>query len=542
MDVTVGFVGLTGIPQRRDRKGSHLCVDHQLPFPTLFHGQGFLLRHPLRLRRGRTSGQCHVVRCAGEPPLDKFHEECGVVGIWNVDHAAQVCYYALHALQHRGQEGAGMVVTDGKNLYETKGLGLVSEVFRDGNALSHGEEHKVVAALGHTRYSTAGEKSVKNVQPFTVQFQHGQVAIAHNGNLTNAGRLRRELERRGSIFTSSSDTEVILHLMATSVYAGASDDSNSVVRRVADALNRVEGAYSLGVMIRNQLVMARDPRGFRPLVLGRLGDGFVFSSETCSLDIVGAELMREVDPGEMVVVDAQGIRSQFPFPGLRRQACVFEHVYFARPSSVVFGRSVYLSRYRFGELLAQVDKVNADVVVPVPESGVPSALGYSKASGIPLQTGIIRSHYIGRTFIQPSQDMRDIGVKLKLATVRSVIEGKSLVVVDDSIVRGTTSRKIVRMLRENGAREVHFRIACPPIIGSCYYGVDTPDTEQLISHRLSLEETAKFIEADSLAFLPLEAMHDFLGAEASTFCDACFSGKYAIPPENDKLNSETSDL
>ncbi|GAB0490758.1 hypothetical protein MMPV_001996 [Pyropia vietnamensis] len=457
---------------------------------------------------------------------DSLREECGVVGVWGDPASAATVYYGLHALQHRGQEGAGIVTSspDGEDLLEHKGLGLVSEVFANVADLERLTGH---AAIGHNRYSTAGAKSVRNVQPLVATFRDGPVSVAHNGNLTNAPRLRVELELRGSIFHTSSDTEVILHLMATSV-----SSAGELSRRVADALGRVEGAYSVLILSRESLVAVRDPRGFRPLVLGALpSGGHMLASESCALDLAGASLVREVEPGEMLVLSATGMASYFPFARARRRACVFEHIYFSKPSSVVFGRSVYASRVRFGELLAQTAGVpHADVVVPVPESGVPAALGFSAASGIPFQQGILRSHYVGRTFIQPSQGVRDIGVKLKLAPVRSVIAGKVVVAVDDSIVRGTTSKKIVRMLRDAGATEVHMRIACPPIIGSCYYGVDTPDRESLISFRNDVEATREYIGADSLGFLPLDGLHHFLGEEADTFCDACFSGQYPVLP------------
>jgi len=446
--------------------------------------------------------------------------------VWGDAAAAATCYYGLHALQHRGQEGAGIVTSapDAGELLEHKGLGLVSEVF--GNVADL-ERLTGTAAIGHNRYSTAGAKSVRNVQPLVATFRDGPVSVAHNGNLTNAPRLRVELELRGSIFHTSSDTEVILHLMATSV-----SSAGELSRRVADALGRVEGAYSVLILSRDALVAVRDPRGFRPLVLGALPSGApMLASESCALDLAGAALVREVEPGEMLVLSAAGVTSDFPFARARRRACVFEHIYFSKPSSVVFGRSVYASRVRFGELLAATAGVPAaDVVVPVPESGVPAALGFSAASGVPFQQGILRSHYVGRTFIQPSQGVRYIGVKLKLAPVRSVIAGKVVVAVDDSIVRGTTSKKIVRMLRDAGATEVHMRIACPPIVGSCYYGVDTPDRESLISYRNDVEATRAYIGADSLGFLPLDGLHDFLGEEADTFCDACFSGNYPILP------------
>jgi amidophosphoribosyltransferase len=465
-------------------------------------------------------------------PLDAFQEECGVVGVWNHPNAAVVAYYALHALQHRGQEGAGMVVSNGSpQLAEHKGLGLVSEVFTD--AVLSSSSLSGTAAIAHNRYSTAGAKSVRNVQPFVAGFRDGQVSIAHNGNLTNANLLREELEMRGSIFSTSSDTETILHLMATSV-----GSTSGVERKAADALSRVEGAYSVIIMTADTMVAVRDPHGFRPLVIGELdarekgAKAIVFASESCALDIINAKLVREVEPGEMVVIRGENsMRSFYPFRSVRRKACVFEHIYFSKPSSIVFGRSVYMSRYRFGELLAMNSPVpNADIVVPIPESGIPAALGYAAACGVPYQQAVMRSHYVGRTFIAPSQVSRDIGVRLKLAPVRALIEGKVLVVVDDSIVRGTTSMKIVRMLREAGAKEVHLRIACPPIVGSCFYGVDTPNREELISYQMSDQAVCEYVGADSLSFLRLDSMHEFLGDEAPTFCDACFSSDYPVPP------------
>jgi len=388
---------------------------------------------------------------------DHFHEECGVIGVWGIESAAKIAFYGLHALQHRGQEGAGITVVFNEKLYEYKNLGLVTEVFND-DILS---ELQGSAAIGHNRYSTSGEKSVRNVQPFTVELNGIQVSIAHNGNLTNANKIRSQLELRGSIFNTSSDTEVVLHLMATSLLASSCIGKNSqdaLVRRLIDALSRVEGAYSILLLSPFGLVAVRDPLGFRPLVMGKMKDNsknVIFASETCVFDLIGAEFVREVDPGEMIVVSKDGgIHSLFPFPSHTRKACIFEHIYFSRPSSIVFGRSVYMSRFRFGEILAEIAPVEADIVIPVPESGVPAALGYSAASGIPYQPGIMRSHYVGRTFIQPTQHIRDLSVRLKLSAVRSIIEHKRLVVVDDSIVRGTTSRKLVRMLRENGAKQV----------------------------------------------------------------------------------------
>lgn len=473
--------------------------------------------------------------CSQNPALltsnDAFHEECGVVGIHGHPSAAVLAYYALHSLQHRGQEGAGIVVSDGsQQLKEQKGLGLVSEVFA-GDILSS-ESMTGTSAIAHNRYSTAGSKSVRNVQPFVAGFRDGQVSVAHNGNLTNAEVLREELEMRGSIFSTSSDTETILHLMATSV-----GSASEIERRAADALSRVEGAYSVLILTADVTVAVRDPHGFRPLVLGEidLDEGpptTVFASETCALDIINARFVREVEPGEMVVMRASNAAvSMYPFRSVSRKACVFEHVYFSKPSSVVFGRSVYMSRFRFGELLAECAPVqNADAVVPIPDSGVPAAIGYAAKSGIAYQQAIMRSSYVGRTFIAPTQVSRDIGVRLKLAPVRSLIEGKVLVVVDDSIVRGTNSSKIVRMLRAAGAKEVHLRIACPPIVGSCFYGVDTPTRSELISYKMTEDEICSYVGADSLSFLPLSNMRNFLGDEAPTFCDACFSAEYPVPP------------
>jgi len=444
---------------------------------------------------------------------------CGVVGIHGHDEAAKVAYLGLHALQHRGQEGAGIAADDGERLRASRALGLVGDVF------GHGELEKLPgrSAIGHVRYSTAGESSLRNVQPFVVRYRVGQVAIAHNGNLVNAADIRGRLEARGSIFNTSSDTEVILHLVATSI-------QGTFINRLVDALLQVEGAYSLVVLSENRLVAVRDPHGFRPLVLGRLGEAWVVASETTALDLIGGTYEREVEPGEMVIIEGGRLTSISPFPRRPRKACVFEHVYFARPNSDIFGRPVYDSRFDWGRRLARVEPVDADVVLPVPDSGTPAALGYAFESKRIFKQGLIRSHYVGRTFIEPSQQIRDFGVKLKLSPVRSVIEGKRLIVVDDSIVRGTTSRKIVRLLRESGAAEVHLRICSPPIIASCFYGVDTPTQDELIAHRMDLEETREHIGADSLAYLPLEALHADLGDEAGAFCDACFSGRYPVAP------------
>ncbi|XP_078433999.1 amidophosphoribosyltransferase, chloroplastic-like [Wolffia australiana] len=458
---------------------------------------------------------------------DKPREECGVVGIKGDPQASWLCSLALHALQHRGQEGAGIVSCDAGALRAATGLGLVSEVF--GNdpaklASLHGD-----AAIGHVRYSTAGAASSPlNVQPFLAGYRFGQVAVAHNGNLVNYAALRAELEDNGSIFNTSSDTEVVLHLIAIS-------KSRPFVARVVEACERLDGAYSLVFLTADKLYAVRDPYGFRPLVMGRrrATGAVVFASETCALDLIEADYEREVNPGEVVVVDADGtVSSLCLMPRRQRKACVFEHIYFALPHSVVFGRAVHRERYNFGATLATDSPVpgGADVVIPVPDSGFFAALGYAEKSGVPFQQGLIRSHYVGRTFIQPTQEIRDLGVRLKLAPVRGIIQGKRVVVVDDSIVRGTTSSKIVRLIRDAGAKEVHMRIASPPIVGSCYYGVDTPSAEELISNRMDVEGVRREIGSDSLAFLSLESLRTSLGEEADTYCDACFSGGYPVPP------------
>lgn len=453
---------------------------------------------------------------------DVLREECGVVGIFGDEEASRLSYLALHALQHRGQEGAGIVAAHEGTLKGVTGLGLVSEVFNE-TKLSQLLGN---SAIGHVRYATAGASEARNVQPFVAGCRFGSVAVAHNGNLVNYKLLRAALEDKGSIFNTSSDTEVVLHLIATST-------ARPFITRLVDACERLEGAYSLVFLTEDKLVAVRDPHGFRPLVMGRRSNGaVVFASETCALDLIEANYEREVNPGEIIVVDADGISSLCLLTHKQQKACIFEHIYFSLPSSIVFGRSVYESRYKFGQILAEEAPADCDVVIAVPDSGVVAALGYAAQAKRPFQQGLIRSHYVGRTFIEPSQKIRDFGVKLKLAPVRGVLEGKRVVVVDDSIVRGTTSSKIVRLIKDAGAKEVHMRIASPPIIGSCYYGVDTPSTEELISHRLSIEQTRKFIGADSLAFLPLTRLRGMLGEDAPSFCDACFSGVYAVPPRD----------
>ncbi|KAL9690895.1 hypothetical protein QQ045_011307 [Rhodiola kirilowii] len=467
---------------------------------------------------------------AYEDDDDKPREECGVVGIYGDPEASRLCYLALHALQHRGQEGAGIVSVENRVLKSVTGMGLVSEVFDESKL----KQLPGSCAIGHVRYSTAGSSMLKNVQPFVAGYKFGSVGVAHNGNLVNYRALRAELEGNGSIFNTTSDTEVVLHLMAIS-------KQRPLFLRIVEACEKIQGAYSMVFATEDKLVAVRDPHGFRPLVMGRKKNGaVVFASETCALDLIEAEYEREVAPGELLVVDGEGVQSfclmeHHPQP----KSCIFEHIYFALPSSVVFGRSVYESRRVIGEILATESPVECDVVIAVPDSGVVAAIGYAAKAGVPFQQGLIRSHYVGRTFIEPSQKIRDFGVKLKLAPVKAVLEGKRVVVVDDSIVRGTTSTKIVRLLRDAGAKEVHMRIASPPIIGSCYYGVDTPSKKELISSSKQVDEVCKYIGADSLAFLHLESLHKMLGKDAPNFCYACFSGNYPVIPvdETEKIKT-----
>ncbi|PHT95266.1 Amidophosphoribosyltransferase, chloroplastic [Capsicum annuum] len=459
---------------------------------------------------------------------DKPREECGVVGIYGDPEASRLCYLALHALQHRGQEGAGMVSVHNNVLNSATGIGLVSDVFNESNL----DQLPGDMAIGHVRYSTAAGSSsmLKNVQPFVTSSKFGSFAVAHNGNFVNYQLLRAELEQKGSIFSTTSDTEVVLHLIAKS-------KARSFVLRILEACEKLQGAYSMVFVTEDgKLVAVRDPFGFRPLVMGRRNNGaIVFASETCALDLVDATYEREFHPGEMALVDDINkqpqsmylLRPHIPEP----KSCIFEHIYFAQPNSIVFGKSVYESRHAFGEILATESPVEGcDAVIAVPDSGVVAALGYATKSGVPYQQGLIRSHYVGRTFIEPSQKIRDFGVKLKLSPVKAVLEGKTVVVVDDSIVRGTTSSKIVRLLKEAGAKEVHMRIASPPIIASCYYGIDTPNAEELISNRMNVEEIRKFIGADSLAFLPSDSFRRLLGSDHTNFCYACFTGKYPLYP------------
>ncbi len=446
---------------------------------------------------------------------DHFHDHCGVFGIFNHAEASKMAYLGLYALQHRGQESAGIASTDGQQIHVHKSLGHVQEIFTP-EVISH---LPGAAAIGHTRYSTAGDNSLTNAQPVVIDCNKGKLALGHNGNLTNAIELRKKLEHRGSIFQTTSDTEVIVHLIARS-------NARNLSGAIADALNQVEGAYSLLMLTPDEIFAIRDPRGFRPLCLGRLEGAWVAASETCALDLIDAEYVRDVEPGEMVRISRSGLESIRFAPEKPHQHCIFEHVYFSRPDSLVFGKPVNESRERLGRALAKEHPVDADIVVPVPDSGVPAAIGYAAESGIPFRMGLIRNHYIGRTFIEPEQAIRDFGVKLKLNPVRRMLEGKRVILVDDSIVRGTTSRKIVRLVREAGATEVHVRISCPPTISPCYYGVDTPRREELIAANNSVEEIRKYLGADSLGYVSLPALRTAVGDTEKKFCTSCYTGSY----------------
>src|SRR5262245_30839487 len=448
---------------------------------------------------------------------DKFHDECGLFGVWNHAEAANVAYLGLYALQHRGQESAGIAATDGHAFHVERAMGWVADVFsRD--RLRRLPGHR---AIGHVRYSTAGTSTVRNAQPITANTAHGPVAIAHHGNLVNAEALRNELERDGAIFQSSSDTEVILHLLARA-------EGHTLEEQLTRALSRVKGAFTLLLLTPTALVAVRDPSGFRPLTLGRLGSTWLLASETCALDLMEAEVVRDVEPGEVLVVSDGGLLSYKPFRAQERLQCVFEYVYFARPDSLLWGRNVHGVRKAMGHQLAREYPIEADIVIPVPDSGVGAALGFSEESGIPFDTGLVRNHYVGRTFIEPSQGIRHFGVKVKLNPNREVLDGRRVVVVDDSIVRGTTSRKIVRMLRSAGAREVHMRISSPPIQWPCYYGIDTPTRKELIGSSHTVEEIRTYLGADTLGYLSLEGMLKATGADPDQFCHACFTGQYKI--------------
>lgn len=446
--------------------------------------------------------------------FDKLNEKCAVVGVFGVQHASVYAYYSLFSMQHRGQEASGISSANNQRLYTIKDRGLVTSVFND-------ERIKTLqgdSAIGHNRYSTAGEDSILDAQPVFARYELGEIAIVHNGNLTNAQEIRDELIQKGAIFQSFMDTENLIHLIAKNQKRRLQD-------RIIDAIKRIEGAYSLVIMSRNKMFAIRDRHGFRPLSLGSLNDGYIVASETCAFDLTGAKFIRDIEPGEMVVFEKgkepKSIKIYDPTP----KKCIFEYIYFARPDSNVYGKNVYTIRKSLGRKLALESGIEADMVIPVPDSGISAALGYSEESGIPFELGIIRNHYVGRTFIEPLQETRETKVKMKLSPIKEVIEGKRLVVIDDSIVRGTTSRQIVRMLRSAGAKEVHMRISSPPTVSPCFYGVDTPSKSELISAEASVEQVCKFIEADSLAFLSIEGMNSAV-SDSEDYCKACFDGKY----------------
>jgi amidophosphoribosyltransferase len=449
--------------------------------------------------------------------FDKFKDECGVFGIFGHPEAANMTYLGLYALQHRGQESAGIAASDAQQVRISREMGYVADIF-DGETLS---TLPGPISIGHVRYSTAGDSKLLNAQPILIDCAHGQIALCHNGNIVNARELRDDLVQQGSIFQSNSDTEVILHLYARS-------RARSVEDAIVESVAQVQGAFSLVMLTKDKLIAVRDPHGFRPLALGRLGDAYVVCSETCAMDLIGATYERDVQPGEIVIISAEGIKSIKPFPPAPLAHCIFEHVYFARPDSYVFGRSVNEVRTELGRVLAREQAVDADVVVPVPDSGVCAAMGYHEESLVPLRMGLIRNHYVGRTFIQPQASIRHFGVKVKLNPVRSILAGKRVILVDDSIVRGTTSRKIVRMVRAAGAKEVHVRISCPPTISPCFYGVDTPRKAELIGATHTIEEIREFLEADSVAYLSLEGMLSAVQTERSSYCTSCYTGIYPV--------------
>jgi len=450
--------------------------------------------------------------------LDKFKDECGVFGVFGHPEAANLAYLGLYALQHRGQESGGIVSSDGVMLRAERGMGYVADIFgEDVLAKLDG-----TSAIGHVRYSTAGASGLANAQPLLIECVHGQIAVCHNGNLVNQTELRDELSRQGAIFQTSSDTEVFLHLYARS-------KARDIEQALVDTVTRVQGAFSLLFLTRDRLVAVRDPHGFRPLALGQLGSAWVVCSETCAMDLIGATYVRDVEPGEVLIIGADGVKSIRPFAPAQACHCIFEHVYFSRPDSLVFGRSVNEVRTNLGRFLARESAVPADVVVPVPDSGVCAAVGYSEVSGVPLEFGLIRNHYVGRTFIEPRQSIRHFGVKVKLNPVRSILQGRRVVLIDDSIVRGTTSRKIVKMIKAAGAIEVHVRISCPPTISPCFYGIDTPRRNDLIAATHTLDEVRKYIEADSLNYLSYEGLLQSVNSDRARYCTSCYTGSYPVP-------------
>ena len=463
--------------------------------------------------------------------LDKLHDECGVVGVYGHPEAANLVYLGLYALQHRGQESAGIVASTHSKMRLEVGMGLVADVFDPIRIL----KLPGPLAIGHNRYSTAGKSELVNAQPCMINYSAGSLALAHNGNLVNAQTIRKDLGGKGAIFQSTNDSEVIVHLMAQS-------KAETFLDRAAEALKQVSGAYSLVLMTKTELLAARDPHGFRPLCLGKLDGSYIVASETCVMDLIEAEFIREVEPGELILINDQGIQSFFPFKKVETKHCVFEHIYFARPDSFIFGEHVYTARKNMGRAMAQESPADVDIVVPVPDSGVVSAMGFAEESGIPFEMGLIRNHYVGRTFIEPQSQIRDFGVKLKLNPVKEIIAGKRIAIIDDSIVRGTTARKIVKMLRDAGAKEVHLRISAPPILHSCFYGIDTPTKEELIAHTHDLEETRQYLAADSLAYLSLEKMMEVLENGKKKFCSACFDGNYPIPITDKKTDTSQMGL
>jgi amidophosphoribosyltransferase len=455
--------------------------------------------------------------------LDKFQDECGVFGIFGHPEAASLTSLGLYALQHRGQESAGIAAGDGERMRVARGMGQVADAFREETI----EKLPGHLAIGHTRYSTAGESKIENAQPFLIDCAHGQIAVAHNGNLVNARELRADLVHAGSIFQTTSDTEVVLHLYAKS-------RAPSVEEALVESIAQISGAFSMVLLTKNRLIAARDPHGFRPLSLGRLGDAWIVCSETCALDLIGATCVRDVEPGELLIISDGGLRSIKPYPPSQLAHCVFEHVYFARPDSYVFGQSVNEVRTELGRRLAVESPAGADVVVPIPDSGVCAAIGFGEKAGLPVRFGLIRNHYVGRTFIQPQQSIRDFAVKVKLNPVRSILEGRRVVLVDDSIVRGTTSRKIVRLVKAAGAKEVHVRISCPPTVAPCFYGVDTPSRKDLIGATHSIDEIREFVEADSLAYLSLQGLRDAVGDRSRNYCTSCYTGEYPVSHPQDE--------
>ncbi len=461
----------------------------------------------------------------------ELKDKCGVFGIFGHPEAAHLAYLGIYSLQHRGEESAGVVVSDGKRMMAHRAMGHVQDVFSPGDI----EKLKGDRAIGHVRYSTTGSSNLKNAQPILVDYSRGEVAIGHNGNLVNADILRSELEAYGSIFQTTTDSEIIIHLMAK-------PSLRNVEEGILEALGRVRGAYSLVLLTNKHLIAARDPQGFRPLWLGKLGDAYVVASETCAFDMVDAKCLRQIEPGEVLFISASGLKSEkVPQADIRPAQCIFEHVYFARPDSSIFGENVHLVRQRFGHQLAKEQPAVADIVVPVPDSGNSAALGFSQESGIPMQTGIIRNHYVGRTFIQPNQGIRDFKVRIKFNFIREVLEGKRIVIVDDSVVRGTTSKMRVKSLRNAGAKEVHLRISCPPHRFPCAYGIDFPTREELLANRYSPEEIRKYLECDSVGYLSLEGMLQCVSFPKEHYCTACWSGKYPVPVDGfDKFHAERS--